>query len=153
VLPEIGRKPFTQPLSDAEYASQSAPSGRRIIGRQSPALVNNWAGGADDQHPEFGEELPLIDWYESMIRQEVDLLTKRSYPGTQKQRDWLESIGGMGDKYDVPAASQELSLPIFEFRGLDPATEPEEIMAQAMAIWDLVRFANSLNPGYKAGLS
>lgn len=153
LLPDIGRKPFTQPLSEQEYESQSAPSSRRIIGRHSPALVSNWAGEADEQHPEFEGELRLIDWYTSMIREEVDLLTKRSYPGTEKQRVWLESMGGRGDKYDVPEASQELKLPLFEFRGLDPATEPEEIMAQAMAIWDLVRFANSLNPEYKRGRS
>jgi hypothetical protein len=41
-----------------------------------------------------------------------DLLTKKKYPGTKAQKEWLESMGGFGSKTDRG------NKPIFEFRTL-----------------------------------
>ena len=135
---------------------QNQESERKIIGESSPVIVDNWNQVAkDNQAPSYmGEkDLKLSSWYTEMIQNEVDLLTKETYKGGEMQREWLESMGAFREKYDEAETGtnkQKVKLPIFEFRQM-PQGIGDEIVNEAMTIWELVRYANSKNIGWVEG--
>jgi hypothetical protein len=70
--------------------------------------------------PKFAN-LTLNQWIGSVVPtpgkwwgywQGKDYLTKKNFPGTKKQKHWIESLGGYGSKFDPG------NKPIFEFRTL-----------------------------------
>lgn len=127
---------YAKDMPTDEREKYNTYSDRIIISRDTSVLVNNWHPNTKEPHPTYGEELKLTDWYTSILLRDVDLLTKSQYPGNKEQKEWLESVGGFGSKYDIKDNEQR---PIFEIRSL---LQDSDFIVQAETIWDLVNLVN-----------
>jgi Domain of unknown function (DUF4157) len=90
--------------------------------------------------------LTLDAWFDGLYQAGAareDTLTEANYPGgvaANPERQQLESLGSYGNRTDPPAAGVT-RRPIFEFRNLGSVVV-DDLVAQGLAVWDLVQRAN-----------
>ncbi len=93
--------------------------------------------------PKFQSEMPPLarqEWLVGIVKG-TDKLTAAKYPGKQKDRDEIESLGSYGPNMDTLGYGQ--NAPLVEFRGLKEIYAP---LFMPLAL-DLFRYVHTLNSG------
>ena len=113
------------------------------VGREDPVFPKGSV--------KYGTKEPLFtltlgEWFGGLAPPfPVDKLTKATYPeehGGKKQGEWLESLGGFGEKMDPALKEDEPERPIVEFRR-PTAILTEQLPTVALGIWELVALAHA----------
>lgn len=139
--PRNKHNPNLGSMSAENAARHNTHSSRDIIHRDSPVMTDNWNRL---EVPDYSGGLRLTEWYTKIVRNEVDLLTRANYPGSQGHKDNLESMGGYGKKFDPPGTEspRNVSRPLFEFRRLNGVDTPQDVILQIKSILELVSLAH-----------